>query len=81
MPRFNLPVKLGIILTSAACLGTLSQVEVPLFAKPFVLLLPLQTAALAYVIWYWRDRSHAIASDSSQTSSALDKQAISGHRR
>jgi hypothetical protein len=81
MPRFNLPVKLGIILTSAACLGTLSQVEVPLFAKPFVLLLPLQTAALAYVIWYWRDRSHAIASDSSQTPSALDKQAISGHRR
>ncbi|WP_163685980.1 hypothetical protein [Leptolyngbya iicbica] len=42
---------------STACLGTLSQVEVPLFAKPFLLLLPLQTAALAYVVWYWRERA------------------------
>jgi len=81
MPRFNLPVKLGIILTSAACLGTLSQVEVPLLAKPFVLLLPLQTAALAYVIWYWRDRARALARDSPNPSSALDKPALSGHRR
>ncbi|WP_204141528.1 hypothetical protein [Halomicronema sp. CCY15110] len=68
-------------MTSAACLGTLSQVEVPLLAKPFVLLLPLQTAALAYVIWYWRDRSHAPTNDPSSNPSALDRRAISGHRR
>ena len=56
MPRSNLSIKVGLVLLSAACLGTLGQVEVPLLAKPFVLLLPLQMAAIAYVLWYWRDR-------------------------
>ncbi|WP_039728525.1 hypothetical protein [Leptolyngbya iicbica] len=57
MLKVNLPVNLVLVLMSTACLGTLSQVEVPLFAKPFLLLLPLQTAALAYVVWYWRERA------------------------
>ncbi len=64
MPKRKLPVKLAIVLMSAATLSTLTQIEVPLFLKPMVLLLPLQIAALAYVLWYWRDRSNMSPGDS-----------------
>ncbi|MEM6716492.1 MAG: hypothetical protein AAF622_15585 [Cyanobacteria bacterium P01_C01_bin.147] len=49
---------------SAATFTTLTQIEVPLFLKPMVLLLPLQMAALGYVAWYWRDRSKVSPGDS-----------------
>ena len=63
MPRRKLPLKLITVLLSAATFSALTQVEVPLFLKPMVLLLPLQTAAIAYVIWYWRDRSETAPGD------------------
>ncbi|NEQ47072.1 MAG: hypothetical protein F6K00_27430 [Leptolyngbya sp. SIOISBB] len=63
MPRRKMPIKLIVVLMSAATFSTLTQVEVPLFIKPMVLLLPLQIAAIAYVIWYWRDRSEASPGD------------------
>lgn len=64
MPRRKMPVKLTIVLMSAATFTTLTQIEVPLFLKPMVLLLPLQMAALGYVAWYWRDRSKVSPGDS-----------------
>lgn len=48
-----------VALTSAGGFGTLAQVEVPWLLKPALYLLPLQVAAIAYVIWYWRDRDDA----------------------
>ena len=65
---------MGLVLLSAACLGTLSQVEVPLFAKPFVLLLPLQMAAIAYVLWYWRERRELRTSQRLVLGKELDRQ-------
>ena len=55
MPKRNLTLTL-VALTSAAGFGTLTQVEMPWLLKPALYLLPLQIAAIAYVIGYWRDR-------------------------
>lgn len=64
MPRRQLPLKLTVVLMSAATFSTLTQLEMPFFLRPIVLLLPLQVAAIAYVVEYWRDRSAGTPSDS-----------------
>lgn len=46
-----------VVLASAGGYGTLAQVEVPGLLKPALYLLPLQIAAIAYVIGYWRRTS------------------------
>ena len=56
MSKRNLALTLAV-LASAGGFGTLAQVEVPWPLKPALYLLPLQIAAIAYVIGYWRDRN------------------------
>jgi len=56
MVKPKLSLMMAVALVSATGFGTLAQVAIPLWLKPALLLLPLQIAAIAYVIWYWRDR-------------------------
>jgi len=56
MAKPKIALTLALVLSSAGGFGTLTQIEVPGLLKPALLLLPLQLAAIAYVIWYWRDR-------------------------
>lgn len=57
MLKRRAPFNLALLLTSAATFGVLTQVDIALWLKPALLLLPLQAAAIAYVIWVWRDRN------------------------
>lgn len=46
-----------LMVLSGVGFGALCQVEVFPLLKPAMLLLPLQIAAVAYVIGYWRSQS------------------------